>query len=98
MTQTSAMGRSCQTEPSRSRIGRQPKIGLDAIMQPGADVVASRPPTPDDFVVAAPAAEVARPAGFAGLLPVDMPRCQPVSLARKVNAVIERAHRTNLVS
>ena len=67
-------------------------------MQPAADVAASRPAAPDNLVVAAPTAEIARPARFAGLLPVDMPRCQPVSLAGKVNAAVERAHRANLVS
>src|ERR1700694_4064350 len=62
-------------------------------MQPAPDVIASRPSAPDDFVMTASAAEITRPAGLAGLLPVNMPRGQPIGLARKIDAVVERAHR-----
>src|SRR5258708_28626549 len=91
MTQTSAMDRSRQAEIRRSRLGRQPEIGLEAIMQPTPDVVAGRPAAPDDFVMAAAAAEIARPAGLAGLLPVDMPRGQPIGLAGEIDSLLEPA-------
>ena len=67
-------------------------------MQPAADVVAGRPAAPDHFVMTAAAAEIARPAGPAGLLPVNMPRGQPVGLTGTIDAVVERTHRAFLVA
>src|ERR1700726_2420727 len=98
MTQTLAMGRSSQADSCGLRLGRQPEIGLEAVMQPAADVVASRPAAPDDFVMAAAAAEIARPAGPAGLLPVNMPRGQPIGLAGKIDAIVKRAHCAQFVA
>ena len=66
------MARSRETEP-RGTVRRQPEIGLeDPVMQPAPDIIASRPAAPDHFVIGGHAAEIARPAGLAGLLPMDV--------------------------
>src|ERR1700761_8845951 len=67
-------------------------------MQPAADVIAGWPAAPDHLVMAAAAAEVARPARFARLLPMHMARRQPVGLPGSVDAIVERAHRAVLVA
>src|SRR5438552_7646270 len=61
-------------------------------MQPPPDVVAGRPAAPQDFVMAAAAAQVTRPARTAGFLAVNVPRAEPVSLAGEVHSGRERPH------
>src|SRR5580765_2441769 len=61
-------------------------------MQPAANIVAGGPAAPDHLVVAAPAAQIARPAGAARLLAMDVALFEPVCLARPVDAEVERSH------
>src|SRR6478609_3187176 len=98
MTQTSAMSCSCEVAPRKFRLGRQPEISFEAIMQPASYVIASWPSAPDHFVMTAAAAEITRPTGPAGLLPVNVPRGQPIGLTGRIDAVVERTHRAFLVA
>src|SRR5204863_2209689 len=54
--------------------------------------------TTNDFVVAAAAAEIARPATAARLLTMNMPLGEPVRPALPIHAVHQRAHRAFLVA
>src|SRR4051794_10707143 len=98
MTQTSAMGCSRQAEPRGFRLGRESEVSLKAIVQPAPDVIACWPTAADDLVMTAAAAEISRPAGRAGLLAVNMLCGQPIGLARKIDAVVERPHHAILVA
>src|ERR1700744_5865491 len=102
MTQTLAMtgsrGHPSELAACYVRLGRQPQIGFETIMQPAADVVAGRPSAADHFVMAATAAEGTRPAGPAGFLAVNGPRGEPIGLTGGIDAVVERAHRAFLVT
>src|SRR6185312_13211783 len=102
MTQISAMTGPCGHSRKIARgdfgLGRQPQVSLEAVVQPAPDVVAGRAAAADHLVMTAAAAEIARPAGTAGLLAVDMPRRQPVGLTGDIDAVVERAHRAFLVA
>ena|SRR5271166_888271 len=90
-TQTSAIGRG-RLDPDRLGLRREPQIGFEAIVQPAADIVASRPTASQNLVMAAAAAQVARPAGSARLLSVNVPAREPIPLARPVDPFRERAH------
>src|SRR5271165_2380480 len=61
-------------------------------MQPAPDIVAGWPAAPYHFMMAAAAAEIARPAGSAWRLPVNMPLGEPLRLTRPVDPAGERAH------
>ena len=63
-----------------------PDVGPQAVVQPAADVVARRPAAVDDLVMAAAAAEVARPTAPAGLLAVDVAVREPSRLTVAVDA------------
>jgi hypothetical protein len=67
-------------------------------MQPAPDVVARRPAAPDNFVMAAAAAEITRPTGLTRLLAVDVPLGQPIGLTDTIDAISERAHRALLIA
>ena len=67
-------------------------------MQPAPHVVAGRPSAGEDLVVAAAAAEIARPAPVAGLLAVHVAPGEPRRLAVRVDPVAERPHRARGVA
>ncbi len=76
--------RRCSLQPvagERDARPGQPGVGADAVLEPAADVVARRATTVHHLVMAAPAAEVPRPATATRLLAVDVPIRAATSLA-----------------
>jgi hypothetical protein len=66
-------------------------------MQPAAYVVAGRPAAVNHFVMAAPAAQITRPAAPAWFLTVYMTLGEPLRLPLSIDAIIQRAHGAGLV-
>src|SRR5690349_13378892 len=67
-------------------------------MEPAADKIASGPSAVDHLVMAAPAAEITRPARAARFLPLHAALTQPLPLRAPVDAGANVAHRvTNVV-
>lgn len=64
----------------------QAQPGLQAEVQPAANVVAGGAAAPDHFMMAASSAQIARPAGIARLLPMDVALGEPLSLAAAIDA------------
>src|SRR6185436_1143992 len=74
------------------RCGSNPDVGLQGIAEPSTDVVASRSPTMDDFVMTPAAAQITRPAAAAGLPPVDGALLEPDVLPSAIDARGHSAH------
>src|SRR5262245_19710026 len=76
---------------------REPHIGAERIVEPAGDVVARRPAAMDHLVVAAAAAEVARPAAATGLLAVDHALREPAALPLAIDPLADMAHGAGFV-
>lgn len=67
-------------------------VGEKAVLEPAADVVAGDAAAMEDFVMAASAAQIARPAGAAGFLAVHVAFAEPEVLPLAIEAGFEAAH------
>src|SRR4051794_21329909 len=63
------------------------------MVEPAANEIAGHSSTVKHFMVAAAAAQIARPATATGFLPIDVARGQPVTARLVVDYVVDAAHR-----
>ncbi len=89
--------RGIRSEPVR-RQTRQASVGLHGVVQPAADVVAGAAAACQHLVMAAAAAQIARPTGVARRLRMHMALGQPVRLFHRVYAAGQRAELSLLVA
>ena len=66
-------------------------------MQPAPDIVAGRPAAVNHFVMAAPAAQITRPATLAWFLAVYMTLREPRLLPLSIDSIVQRAHGARFV-
>ena len=66
-------------------------------MQPAAYIVAGRPAAVNHFVMAAPAAQITRPATPAWFLTMYMTLREPLRLPLSIDAIVQRAHSAGFV-
>lgn len=71
---------------------RKSDIGTQGVVEPSADIIASRPAPMNDLVMAAAPAEIAGPAAATGFLPVDMTFFEPTLLPFLVDATADMSH------
>ena len=67
-------------------------------MQPAANVVASWPAAANHFVMAAPSAQITRPATPAWFLAMYVTLSEPLCLALSIDTIVQRAHGSGIVS
>jgi hypothetical protein len=75
----------------------QPQPRFKAVVQPAAYIVAGRAAAVNHFVMAAPAAQVARPAASAWFLTMYVTLCEPLGLPLSIDAIVQRTHRAGFV-
>ena len=93
------LGRERHTPNQSGRAARRSRtVRLQAVVQPAADVVTGRAPAMDHLVVAAAAAQVARPAAATRLLAVHVAVGEPGRLAVAVDALLEVPQRARGVA